>query len=55
MDTDDIFNEGYEAYFNGIDIDKCPYQLIEKQQIWNDGWYAGYAYHEYEEQQYRGM
>jgi hypothetical protein len=56
MQNEDGYDEGYNAYFNGMDLSENPHYIDNiKYSEWESGWYSALAYSEYEEQQYRGL
>ena len=41
MSNDPFYNEGYEAYEEGVDFDECPYdEGTDGQTGWTKGWRA---------------
>ena len=34
----EIFQEGYDAYFKGVVMDKCPYPKDPEKDEWEVGW-----------------
>jgi ribosome modulation factor len=50
MSTDDVFDEGYDAYWDGRDIAENPYgdNEPEEHESWEVGWRAART-HDYDE------
>ena len=49
MPTNDAFDEGYDAYWDGVDVGDNPYdEETEERRSWEDGWRAARK-HDYDE------
>jgi ribosome modulation factor len=49
MSTDDAFDEGYDAYWDGVDAIDNPYdEGTEERRSWEEGWRAA-RQHDYDE------
>jgi len=49
MSTTDAFEEGYDAYWDGVDVSDNPYNEEEKERrSWEEGWRAARK-HDYDE------
>jgi ribosome modulation factor len=56
MTDHEAFEEGYDAYWDGLDSDANPYdqhQESEKRNSWEEGWQAARK-HDYDESDGRG-
>lgn len=52
------YDIGYEAFFEGKEVSDNPFSYendLKSYGDWEQGWYGGLAYSEYEEQQYRTL
>ena len=49
MSTNDAFEDGYDAYWEGIDLRGNPHdEGTEERHLWEDGWRAARK-HDYDE------
>lgn len=49
MADNDAYHEGYDAYWDGVDVSNNPYdEEIEERRSWEAGWRAGRR-HDYDE------
>lgn len=49
MSHDDAFEEGYDAYWEGVDVSDNPHEkATDKHRSWEDGWRTARK-HDYDE------
>ena len=49
MSTNDAYEDGYDAYWDGIDVSGNPYdEETEERRYWEDGWRSARK-HDYDE------
>ena len=56
MNDSDAFEEGYDAYWDGLQVEDNPYdpeKQSEEQRSWDEGWLAARR-HDYDESEGRG-